>query len=141
MTSFRASITVQKTETGSLEPIDIHGNWIVNDVKLQQGTTTMGITKDTSKFKIKNQGRGHVLEKTAMVDWNGNGSVTIKLGVLRAQRFVQGNFVLGADVKLDGVKYRLLLGSDDSGTTLKVMLDSDLTNPIAGGSGAAGRGT
>lgn len=140
MAPFRASISVERTVTGSLEPIDIHGNWVVNDVRLQPGTTTMGITKDTSKFKIRNQGHGHVLQKTAKVDWNGNGTVTIKLGVVRAQRFRNANFVLGADVKLDGARYRLLLGSDDSGSTLKIQLDPASTAPIAGGSGAAGRG-
>jgi hypothetical protein len=138
---FRRTITV--TKTAKLEPIDIYGNWVVTAVGLAPGTPQIGIDPQIpSKFSIRNQGRKHVLKKTAGVRWNGNRSGKIELHGTRKQIHAHNNIALVATITLDGTKLALALGSDDSGNTLKIEvapITYQITNP--GGSGSAGRGT
>jgi len=140
--SYLNTISVNKTVQGRLEPIDIYGNWIVTAVKLDPGTATIGIDAQTpSKLSIRSQSGKHVLKKKAGVRWNGSSSSAIKLHTTRKQIYRNNNMVLVGTITLDGVEYKLALGSDDSGSTLKMELAPvryQTTTP--GGSGSAGRG-
>ena len=131
--------------TNVLEPLDIYGNWVVDGIQLQPPATTMGVDVAKSKFKItqKKNGTGHVLEKKGDkkdIRWDGHKK-KIKLTKLPSNHPDFGqNYILRAKITLDHRKYELELGSDDSGSTLKIQLVGEDLRNEPGGTGTAGRG-
>jgi hypothetical protein len=140
MARFKSPINVKQTIQGSLEPIDIYGNWIVTEAPTTPPNP--GIAPQISKFSIRRVGDSHVLKKTGDgVAWNGSDR-TIKLHTTSDQKLVQNNTVLVATIELeDGTSCKLALGSVDSGNTLLIDLFPAVEGVIAGGSGSAGRGS
>jgi hypothetical protein len=121
-------------EEHQLEPWDIYGSWTVDQIVVVSGSS-IGIDKD-SQFKIVSGPGGPRLITKHGVQWNSEIQlVEVEEGFQR-----NANFVLKGSVLLDDATHELLLGSDDGGNRLKVLVrDESMAQAQGGGSGGAGR--
>jgi hypothetical protein len=140
------TVTLYRTVQGTLTPFQIHAPWVVRNIKRQKGTTTIGLKVGKSKFDIDfdAQTTTHFLRKKAEVPWTQRGSPAnrIDLQPLAAgDPDLNQNMILKATIQLGGQDFELKLGSDYSGATLKIQLQSVVNQEMGGGgTGTAGRG-
>jgi hypothetical protein len=121
-------------EEHQLEPWDIYGSWTVDQIVVVSGSL-IGIDKD-SQFKIVSGSGGPRLITKHGVQWNS------EIQLVEVEEGFQRNakFVLKGSVLLDGATHELLLGSDDGGNRLKILVrDESMAQAENGGSGGAGR--
>jgi hypothetical protein len=129
---------------GKKNPLVIHGHWKVAAVDVAEDPEGVGIgIIQNSKLTIRPDGQEHVLEKNSSdIGWEPTkpGIQLFRVDSIADQfkrQFLKAqNFILFADITFAGDAHLLAFGSDDTGTTLKILLAG---NP--GGTGTAGRGT
>ena len=125
-----------------LEPIDIYGNWTVKSLKVSHKAKN-GLQVRKSKFKIRNNGSGHVFEKKQYVDWNGNANEIPLVEIASSDPDYAAGLRLKAKVEIEGGCYAVRFGSDSSGRTLRFYIKEVLDDacvPNQGTWGTAGRG-
>lgn len=140
-----AKTQAKRKATVKVEPVDIYGNWKIKSVKLQPPTTSVGIKVGKSRFKIRNKGDRHVLQKKTIkkdVRWNGTSEEIVLEEIdPKDNLFKNTPFILRATVKLpDDEDYELTLGSKDSGVTLAMSFAPVGLGAQPGGTASAGRG-
>ena len=136
-------MATKKERRIQLEPIDIYGNWTVKTLKVSH-KAKHGLKVRKSKFKIRNNGSGHVFVKKQFVDWNGNAT---EIPLEEITSHDEGDYAAGlrlkAKVKIEGGCYAVRFGSDSSGRTLRFYIKEILDDaylPNQGTWGTSGRG-